>query len=94
ETKYLSALFIGEGLVLFGITAMFYTADIGPSSVNTLATIVLYCLIIGVVFKMLEDYLGEEGISSTYSKHSFAFNVAKIFLVINGLFFFFVALLV
>ncbi|RLG22443.1 hypothetical protein DRN72_01965 [Methanosarcinales archaeon] len=93
NTKYLSALFIGEGIIFLGITGFMYTANIGFRSINILATVAFYCLILGVVFRMIEDYYGSERIKEVYERHSFEFNLAKLFVVINGIFFLFVAVL-
>jgi|GEM_PF-3549128 hypothetical protein len=93
NTKYLSALFIGEGIIFLGITGFMYTANIGFRSINILATVAFYCLILGVVFRMIEDYYGSERIKDVYERHSFEFNLAKLFVILNGIFFLFVAVL-
>jgi len=93
SAKTLSILFIVEGVIFFLITGLMYTADFQSASINPLATVAFYCLIIGVVFRVLEDYYGDEKLEKTYEKHSFEFNIAKLFLVVNALFFLLLAVM-
>ena len=93
SAKSLSVLFIAEGVLFFMITGFIYTAGFQASSINPLATIAFYCLIIGVVFRVLEDYYGEEKLEEAYERHTFVFNIAKLFLVLNALVFLFLVAL-
>jgi len=93
SARNLSILFIVEGVIFFLVTGLMYTANFNQSSVNSLATIAFYCLIIGVVFRVLEDYYGDEKLEEIYNKHTFEFNMAKLFLVINAIFFLFLAVI-
>lgn len=93
SARNLSILFIVEGVIFFLVTGLMYTANFNQSSANSLATIALYCLIIGVVFRVLEDYYGDEKLEQMYKKHTFEFNMAKLFLVINAIFFLFLAVI-